>query len=38
MHMLIAIGLSLAAGLAGGWYLKGRFGVKVGKIETDVKA
>jgi uncharacterized protein YneF (UPF0154 family) len=38
MHSLLLIGAGLLVGLAGGWYLKGRFGVQVGKIETDVKA
>lgn len=37
MHSLIVPGLCLLVGLAGGWFLKGRFGAKVGAIETDVK-
>lgn len=37
MLTLITHTIALLLGGGGGWYLKGRFGTKVGEIVTDIK-
>jgi hypothetical protein len=37
MHIIIPL-ITLAIGLAGGWYLHAKYGVKAGQIETKIEA